>query len=127
MCAWTPDGLYGQLLKTLASVMPPPPPEMKPPILWGDEDHVRDLFQGSDVELTLEPDAVTWEWASADDWVSFNEENLGPTIMAKSMLESSGQWAAMRERVVALHAGYETPEGFRPRAEYLRTMARRAS
>jgi SAM-dependent methyltransferase len=125
VCAWTPEGLNGRLLKLAASVMPAPPPEMKPPILWGEEGHVRELFDGTGVDLELEEDAVSWDWSSADEWVSFTEQNLGPTVMARSALEPAGQWAPMRERIVTLYREFEAPDGFRPRAEYLRTMARR--
>jgi SAM-dependent methyltransferase len=126
VCAWTPEGLNGRLLKLAASVMPPPPPELQSPILWGDEAHVRELFEAADVDLALEREMATWDWSSADEWVSFTEENLGPTVMARSALEPTGEWAPMRERLVGLYSEYETPEGFRPRAEYLRTVARRS-
>ena len=125
MCAWTPEGLNGRLLKLAASAMPPPPPEVQSPILWGEQGHVRELFEGTGVDLALEEDAVSWEWSSADEWVSFTEQNLGPTVMARSALEPAGQWAPMRERIVDLYREFETPDGFRPRAEYLRTIARR--
>ena len=125
VCAWTPEGLNGRLLKLAASAMPPPPPEVQSPILWGEQSHVRELFEETGVDLALEEDAVSWEWSSADDWVSFTEQNLGPTVMARSALEPAGQWAPMRERVVDLYREFETPDGFRPRAEYLRTIARR--
>jgi 2-polyprenyl-6-hydroxyphenyl methylase/3-demethylubiquinone-9 3-methyltransferase len=125
VCAWTPEGLNGRLLKLAASAMPPPPPEVKSPILWGEEGHVRELFDGTGVDLVIEEDAVSWDWPSADGWVSFTEQNLGPTVMAKSALEPAGEWAPMRERLVTLYSEFETPDGFRPRAEYLRTIARR--
>ncbi len=124
VCAWTPEGLNGRLLKLAASAMPPPPPEVKSPILWGEEGHVRELFDGTGVDLAIEEDAVSWDWSSADGWVSFTEQNLGPTVMAKAALEPAGEWAPMRERVVGLFREFETPDGFRPRAEYLRTVAR---
>jgi SAM-dependent methyltransferase len=38
---WTPDGTVGDVFKTAASFMPPPPPDVSPPILWGTEDYVR--------------------------------------------------------------------------------------
>ena len=86
---------------------------------------MRELFEGTGVDLAMEEDAVSWGWSSADEWVSFTEQNLGPTVMAKAALEPAGEWAPMRERVVALFREFETPDGFRPRAEYLRTMAGR--
>ena len=42
--AWTPEGLNGQMFKTVGSYMPAPPPELKPPVMWGEEEHVRSLM-----------------------------------------------------------------------------------
>ena len=43
VAAWTPDGLVGNMFRTVGSFMPPPPPELKPPVMWGEEGHVRSL------------------------------------------------------------------------------------
>src|SRR5262249_18071232 len=51
VAAWTPTGSVGQMFKTIAQHMPPPPEEFVPAVMWGDEDHVRGLFAGSDVQL----------------------------------------------------------------------------
>ena len=126
VCAWTPEGLNGQMLKMMGSAMPPPPPEIQPSILWGNEDHVRELFAGKGVELEFERAMAVWEYPSADAWVTELETNLGPTILAKSVLEPAGEWDAMRARAVELFESFDTPgDGFRPEAEYLRIMARR--
>ena len=47
VAAWTPEGLNGRMFRTVGSYMPPPPPELKPPVMWGNEDHVRGLFADS--------------------------------------------------------------------------------
>ena len=76
-CAWTPDGLNGRLLKLAASAVPPPPPEMKSPILWGDEAHVRELFEGTDLELSGARD-LRLGLAVRQDWVSFTSRTSAP-------------------------------------------------
>jgi ubiquinone/menaquinone biosynthesis C-methylase UbiE len=123
---WTPEGLNGQMFKTIGSYMPAPPPELKPPVMWGDEDHVRSLFQSSGAELSFERHAVTFEHDSAASWFEYNERALGPTIMAKAMLEPQGRWDALREELVGLYTeGNEADDGsFRARGEYLLTAAR---
>ncbi len=126
VCAWTPEGLNGQMLKLMGSALPTPPPDVQPSILWGTEEHVRELFAGKGVELELERVMATWEFSSADAWVTQLEHNLGPTILAKSILEPAGEWEAMRARSVELFESFDTPgEGWRPEAEYLRIVARR--
>ncbi len=47
-------GSSGSMFKTIGSYMPPPPPELKPPVMWGEEHHVRSLFQASGAELSFE-------------------------------------------------------------------------
>ena len=51
---WTPQGLLGQVLKTVGSRLPKPPEYASPPPLWGDEDHVRELFAGAGAEFEFE-------------------------------------------------------------------------
>lgn len=127
VCAWTPEGLNGRMLKLMSSALPAPPPDVQPSILWGSEDHVRELFAGKDVELEFERVMARWEFPSADAWVTQLENNLGPTILTKSILEPAGEWEAMRARAVALFEEFDAPgEGWRPEAEYLRIVARRA-
>lgn len=124
--AWTPEGLNGQMFKTVSSYMPPPPPELKPPMMWGNEDHVRCLFEPAGAELVFERHMVTFEYESPEGWFEYNERVLGPTIMAKGLLEPQGKWDALREDLVKLYIdGNEAKDGtFRASAEYLLTIAR---
>jgi ubiquinone/menaquinone biosynthesis C-methylase UbiE len=126
LTAWTPEGLNGQMFKAVGSYMPPPPPELKPPVTWGNEDHVRSLLEPTGAELAFERHMVTFEHESATSWFEYNERVLGPTIMAKAMLEPQGKWDALREELVQIYTdGNEAEDGtFRARAEYLLTIAR---
>ncbi|GAB3485084.1 class I SAM-dependent methyltransferase [Flexivirga lutea] len=45
--SWTPDGTIGKLFAAMREFMPPPPEGASPPPLWGDADHVRQLFDGT--------------------------------------------------------------------------------
>ena len=126
VCAWTPEGMNGQMLRMLAAEMPPPPEGAQPPILWGDEDHVRELFEGKDVELEFEHVFADWEWESAESWTAYAEENLGPMVMAKAALEPQGKWEDLRARLVALSEENSPADAdaFHIHAEYLRTIGR---
>ena len=42
--SWTPEGMIGALFREMAPFAPAPPPGAQPPPLWGNEDHVRELF-----------------------------------------------------------------------------------
>ena len=123
--AWTPEGLNGRMFKTISSYMPAPPPELQPPVMWGNEDHVRSLFADSGAELTFERNTVTFEHESPQGWLDYNERVLGPTIMAKAALEPQGKWDALRSELVQLYSDEnEAGDGsFRASAEYLLTIA----
>lgn len=121
--AWTPDSMNGRMLKMMGEALPPPPDEVQPPILWGSEEHVRELFAQKDVELKFEPAVAAWDWDSAEEWVAYTEENLGPVIMGKSVLEPDGKWEEMRSRLVELASEFATENGgFSLSSDYLRTI-----
>ncbi|MCW3031442.1 MAG: Ubiquinone/menaquinone biosynthesis methyltransferase UbiE [Solirubrobacterales bacterium] len=123
--AWTPEGLNGRMFRTIGSYMPDPPAELKPPVMWGSEDHVRDLFSDSGAELSFERHMVTFEHESPQSWLDYNERVLGPTIMAKAALEPQGKWDALRAELTKLYSdANESDDGsMSVRAEYLLTVA----
>ena len=50
---WTPQGFIGNLFATMKPYAPPPPPGASPAPLWGDEDHVRELFGDRVTDLEM--------------------------------------------------------------------------
>ncbi|HWF33585.1 MAG TPA: methyltransferase domain-containing protein [Solirubrobacteraceae bacterium] len=125
IAAWTPEGLNGRMFKTVGSYMPVPPPELKPPVMWGDEQHLQTLFAASGAELAFERHTVTFEHESPEAWLEYNERVLGPTIMAKAALEPQGKWEALRAELIALYTdANEADDGtMRVHAEYLLAVA----
>ena len=121
VAAWTPTGEIGRMFKTLAELMPPPPAEFVPPAMWGDEDHVRGLFAGADVELGFEKRMATFDFDSPQQWIEYSEENLGPVVMAKALLEPQGKWDEARTLLVELQeSSNEATDGsLRNQGEYL--------
>jgi len=126
IAAWTPEGATGRMFKTVGGYMPPPPPELVPPAMWGDEQHLRELFEGSGAQLEFTRANVEFAWESSDGWLAYNERVLGPTIMAKNALEPQGRWESLRAELVALYdeANEATDGTMRVPAEYLLTIAR---
>jgi ubiquinone/menaquinone biosynthesis C-methylase UbiE len=125
LTAWTPEGLNGQMFKTVGSYMPAPPPGVGSPLRWGEEDHVRALLHDSGAELSFERHMVTFTHDSPESWVEYNERVLGPTIMTKAALEPQGKWEECKADLVALyHEHNESEDGsLRASAEYLLTVA----
>jgi SAM-dependent methyltransferase len=122
---WTPEGVNGMMFKTLGSYMPPPPPGFQSPVLWGGEDHVRSLFADSGAELRFERHNVAFTHDSPESWVEYNERVLGPTIMAKAMLEPQGRWDELRGSLIELYREHNeaTDGSLLVQGEYLLTVA----
>ncbi|KAB7756012.1 MULTISPECIES: class I SAM-dependent methyltransferase [Mycobacteriaceae] len=81
MINWTPTGFIGQLFATMKPYATPLPPGASPALLWGDDNHVRELFGDKVTELTVQRQTVTM--ARCPTPVEFREywkTNYGPTI-----------------------------------------------
>jgi SAM-dependent methyltransferase len=129
VAAWTPEGMIGQMFRLNSSFMPPPPPGLVPPVMWGDEDHVRSLLGAPGVELEFERRSVAFEHDSTEAIIAEDEQMLGPAMLAKAALEPQGRYGELREGLLELYGSFnEAGEGgFRARAEYLLTVARVAA
>jgi SAM-dependent methyltransferase len=124
VAAWTPEGLNGRMFMTIGKHMPPPPDGFKPPVLWGTDARVRELFAGHEIET--ERVLLTSEFEDFDEFVELFENTLGPMVMARRVLEPEGRWAAAREDVLALYKSANERElpAIRTSAEYLLTTVR---
>ncbi|MGH2923439.1 MAG: class I SAM-dependent methyltransferase [Solirubrobacterales bacterium] len=96
IASWRPEGSVGRFFATTSKHFPPPPEGFQPPVLWGTEDHVHELFDGTGVELRFEKAEVKFKFDSADEATEFYETRFGPVITAKRMLEPDGKWEALR-------------------------------
>jgi ubiquinone/menaquinone biosynthesis C-methylase UbiE len=117
--AWTPHGAMGQFFKTIGAYMPPPPPEVQPPVLWGAEPHVTQLFEGTGVELEFEHDSVQIPpFDTVDEGVEYMTSKFGPLIMARPFVEQSGRWDDLITELAGFIADNDA-------AEYLVTIGRK--
>lgn len=126
LVSWTPSGFVGQMLKAVATHVPPPP-GVQPPPRWGTEEYVRELL-GDDVgEISFGTGAVTMRFPSPEFYADFFIEHYGPTGKASEALDEEGR-AAFREDLVEL--GRRTNRGGDEAAvvdwEYLTAVTRRA-
>lgn len=127
VAAWTPEGVVGRMFRASAPYMPPPPDGFVPPVMWGDEGHVRGLFADSGAELSFERRTIQFEGPSVEAWVARDETILGPSVLAKAALEQQGRYDELRRDVLALYDEFnDASDGsFRAAAEYLVTVARK--
>lgn len=85
MANWTRDGFIGQMFKTFARFIAPP--GMPAPVLWGDEDIVRQRFGTglSDLRLTRVSYRFDYPFGPAEV-VEFFRQYYGPTTRAFASL-----------------------------------------
>jgi SAM-dependent methyltransferase len=103
---WTPDGMIGDLLRTVGEYMPAPPAYASPPPRWGDEGHVRKLFAGTGVAFRFSYGSNPFRFASAEHFAAFFETNYGPVLKARERLTAEGTWDECRADIVALAESY---------------------
>ena len=92
---WTPEGSMGRVVRTLAELVPAPPGG-QPPLMWGTEDHVRELLgdagQGQaagaarGAAMTFERHEIEWKDESVESYSRFMLESSGPLLNARELL-----------------------------------------
>jgi SAM-dependent methyltransferase len=100
VCCWTPEGTMGEMIATVAPYMPPWPDFASPPLLWGTEDHVREMFGAAATDFAFERHSATIEWESTEGFVDFFFERFSPLVMAQLLLGE--RFAELGEKVAAI-------------------------
>lgn len=80
MANFVPDGMLSKFFGVFLPYMPPPREGDLPPILWGDEDHVRELFGGKVSSLELTPRSYVERADTPADYMRFMKETFGPVV-----------------------------------------------
>lgn len=127
MISWTPEGFIGQMFAVMKPYAPPPPAGAQPPMLWGNEEHVRGLFGDAVVDVRVERrDLAVDRFASGAQFRDFFKTNYGPTIaIYTSLAEQPERAAALDAELEALGDRSLDPAGRMP-WEYLLVTARRS-
>ncbi|MEO7054718.1 MAG: methyltransferase domain-containing protein [Rhizomicrobium sp.] len=95
---WTPDGFIGQLFKIIGGHVPPPA-GVKSPALWGNKDHLTELFAGHKVDATRT--IFNFRYKSPEHWVEVFKTFYGPTNRAFAALDAQKQ-AALEADILGL-------------------------
>jgi len=90
MSNWIPDGSVGDLFRTVAKHVPPPP-GLDPPTLWGNEEHLHKLFPGAQIALTRR--TVRIVMPSMDFWIAYFRRWFGPVLKAFEAVGPDGEAA----------------------------------
>jgi SAM-dependent methyltransferase len=128
LCSWQPSGFVGEMFRTIAGFLNPPPPVEAPPVRWGSEEGAHELLDTA-FDITCEPKLLVQRFdASIDEMTDFFMERFGPMVMARRALEPQGRWdeflAAYRELTRRWNEGGEEKAAL-PAAYLLVTGVRR--
>jgi ubiquinone/menaquinone biosynthesis C-methylase UbiE len=127
MANWTPEGFVGKNFRITAKHAPPPP-GVPAPVLWGDEQVVRERFGTAVSKLTALRQAARFQYPFAPgEVVEFFRQYFGPTKVAFTRLDAEGQ-ARLTAELESLWKDHNTDPngGTTVDAEYLEVHATRA-
>lgn len=129
MANWVPAGFVGQMFKIGATHVPPPP-NMPPPVLWGDEETVRARLTNGIAGLEFNRRLITFNFSFPPaEVVEHFRRYFGPTQKAFDALESDADKQAALRRELENHwmqHNQATDGTTRVQSEYLEVVARRA-
>ena len=95
---WTPESSAAAVLRVSGSYLPPPPEYAAPPLLWGSEDHVREMFAAVAKDFEFER-RVNWVVAeSLEQWADLFLGRFPPMVAMRAML--GDRFGELREQVV---------------------------
>ena len=95
MANFTPDSFAGQLGKVTAKYLPPPPPGLKPPFLWGTEERVGELLGEGVSSLEVQRRSFVFRYPSPQFWVELSRVHVGVLREALEGLDASKQDALL--------------------------------
>jgi SAM-dependent methyltransferase len=101
LCSWTPEGEIGDFFKTVATHAPPPGAG-EPPVKWGSEEYLQQLFGDLGVAFDPERERVVFNFDSVEQAVETYADKFGPVVKARERLEPEGRWPALREDLAKL-------------------------
>jgi SAM-dependent methyltransferase len=126
LISWTPQGHIGQLFAAMKPHVPPPPPGVQAPPLWGDENHVRELFADR-VEL-VSAERRTLPVTAFTDGAAFRDyfkAVYGPTISAYRSIGDDADRVAALDADIAAVGDRSLDGGSTMQWEYLLVVARK--
>jgi SAM-dependent methyltransferase len=92
LLSWTPEGMIGDLFRTMGPFAPPPPAGAQAPPLWGSEPHVIELFGDRVAPRTLERGTLeVTAFARPRDYGEHFKARYGPTIAARKNAAKDGR------------------------------------
>ncbi len=86
---WPPELLVGRVFAVTAKYLPPPPPGVESPVLWGDPNVIRERLGSHVRDLTFERGTMRVPLLSLDHQRALFEKTAGPVRKLVEMLSAS--------------------------------------
>jgi 2-polyprenyl-6-methoxyphenol hydroxylase-like FAD-dependent oxidoreductase len=108
--------------------LPPPPEFVSPPLMWGDEQYVRELFEGTGIGFGFGREVAEIPHDSVAAAVDCYATKFGPVVTARALLAADGRWPALRADMIKLFERHNTSGAARVvlPAPYLVALGRKA-
>ncbi|HSE72585.1 MAG TPA: methyltransferase domain-containing protein [Nocardioidaceae bacterium] len=90
LVSWTPTGFIGEMFRVITSHVPAPA-GVASPMLWGIEDHLKELFGKAVADISSVERICTFRFTSPEEFVDFFRRWYGPTLKAFEALDDSGR------------------------------------
>lgn len=127
MANWTPDGGIAGLFLVITQHTGGPPPGISPPVLWGTEERVRELFGNGVSDLRAERVVSRQAFRSAQHYLDFFRTYFGPIKQAFEKVGPEGEGALAADLLSFLEEANTAGErAMVLEPEYLRVVATRA-
>lgn len=123
LASWMPRGMLADMFKIFAAFIPPAK-GLTPPMMWGDEDHLKGLLGDGAASITSHVRTAVFRFRSAEENVAFFRKYYGPTLRAFESLDE-GKRAELALELAKLARVYDRNGGTGAVAscgEYLETV-----
>jgi len=108
LASWVPSGSIAEFFGIVAGFAEPAPDFADPPLLWGSEAYVRELFVGTGVDLEFRPAEVILNAPSEAGAVELYTTTFGPVAATRQATEADGRWPALRDALTSFFERHNT-------------------
>lgn len=101
MANWTPEGMIGQLFKTIGGHVKPPA-GIESPALWGSRKRIDELFGAQASAIDVTPKQFAFRYRSAEHMLEIFRNFYGPVLKAFAALDPAVQPLLARDLLALL-------------------------